>query len=66
MPHGYNSVDFSKKLLEKNIAVVTTPGNWLSHEVHGVNPGEGFVRFALVPELSKVKTADERIGSMKL
>ena len=66
VPQGYNSVDFSKKLLDKNIAVVTTPGNWLSHEVHGVNPGEGFVRFALVPELSKVKTAAERIGNIKL
>ena len=66
VPAGYNSVDFSKRLLDKEVAVVTTPGNWLSHDAHGVNPGEGFVRFALVPELSKVKIAAERIGNIKL
>ena len=66
VPPGYNSVDFSKRLLDKNVAVVTTPGNWLSRDVHGVNPGEGFVRFALVPELSRVKIAAERIGNIKL
>ena len=66
VPSGYNSVQFSKRLLEKEVAVVTTPGNWLSHDVHGVNPGEGFVRFALVPELAKVKTAAERIGNIEL
>ena len=66
VPSGYNSVDFSKKLLVKEVALVTTPGNWLSHDVHGVNPGEGFVRFALVPELAKVETAAQRIGKLKL
>jgi len=66
VPSGYSSVDFSKKLLEKEVAVVTTPGNWLSHDVLGVNPGEGFVRFALVPELSKVKAAAERIKNLNL
>jgi LL-diaminopimelate aminotransferase len=66
VPRGYTSVQFSKKLLEKDVAVVTTPGNWLSQEVHGVNPGEGFVRFALVPELSMVKTAAERIANISL
>ena len=66
IPPDYNSVDFSKKLLDKEVAVVTTPGNWLSHDVHGVNPGEGFVRFALVPELSRVETAAERIANITL
>jgi aspartate/methionine/tyrosine aminotransferase len=59
-------VDFSKKLLNKDVAVVTTPGNWLSRDVYGVNPGEGFVRFAIVPELKKVKEAAQRIGHLKL
>jgi len=66
VPAGYNSVDFSKRLLDKEVAVVTTPGNWLSHDAHGANPGEGFLRFALVPELSKVKIAAERIANIKL
>ena len=66
VPEGYTSVDFSKKLLDRDIAVVTTPGNWLSREAHGLNPGEGFVRFAIVPELKKVREAASRIKNLKL
>ena len=66
VPQGYSSLDFSKKLLEKETAVVTTPGNWLSIEANGVNPGEGFVRFALVPSIEKVEQAAERIRALKL
>ena len=66
VPEGHTSVDFSKKLLDRDIAVVTTPGNWLSRKAHGVNPGEGFVRFAIVPELKKVREAAERIKNLKL
>jgi LL-diaminopimelate aminotransferase len=66
VPEGYTSVEFAKKLLEKEVAVVTTPGNWLSQEACGVNPGEGFVRFAIVPPLSKVKEAAKRIKNLKL
>jgi LL-diaminopimelate aminotransferase len=66
VPEGYSSLDFSKKLLEKHIAVVTTPGSWISNEAHGVNPGEGFIRLALVPPIEKVKEAAERIKNLKL
>jgi LL-diaminopimelate aminotransferase len=66
VPEGHSSLEFAKKLLEKDIAVVTTPGNWLSQEAHGVNPGEGFVRLALVPDLERVKTAAERIKNLQL
>jgi LL-diaminopimelate aminotransferase len=66
VPDKYTSLDFSKKLLEKEVAVVTTPGNWLSQEAHGVNPGEGFVRLALVPPIEKVREAAKRIGNLKL
>jgi len=65
-PKGMTSVDFAKKLLHKEIAVVTTPGNWLSREVNGVNPGEGYVRLALVPPIEKVKEAASRIKSLTL
>ncbi len=61
-PEGVSSEDFAKKLLEKEIAVVATPGSWISDETsEGLNPGEGFVRFALVPTVEKVKEAAERI-----
>ena len=56
----------AKKLLEKDTAVVTTPGSWLSQEVRGINPGEGFIRLALVPALEKVKEAAKRIKNLKL
>jgi LL-diaminopimelate aminotransferase len=65
VPEGYSSVDFAKRLLDREVAVVTTPGNWLSREAHGVNPGEGFVRFAIVPGLERVKEAAERIRNLK-
>jgi len=66
VPEGYTSLDFAKKLLGKDIAVVTTPGNWLSNEAQGINPGEGYIRLALVPTIEKVKEAAERIKSLKL
>lgn len=66
VPEGYTSLDFAKKLLEKNIAVVTTPGSWISQEVRGVNPGEGYIRLALVPSIEKVEEAARRIGKIEL
>jgi LL-diaminopimelate aminotransferase len=96
VPEGYNSVDFAKKLLRKDIAVVTTPGNWLSRTTSGTeggtavdapagagsadgkraatgggvsnprNPGEGYVRLALVPSIEKVEEASRRIKSLRL
>jgi len=60
-PEGMTSLDFSKKLLEKDIAIVTTPGSWISKEVNGFNPGEGYVRFALVPTIEETKKAAEKL-----
>jgi LL-diaminopimelate aminotransferase len=65
-PENVSSVEFAKKLLDKEIAIVTTPGAWLSKEVDGVNQGEGFVRFALVPSVNDCKEAAERIRKLKL
>ncbi|PIR26291.1 MAG: LL-diaminopimelate aminotransferase [Deltaproteobacteria bacterium CG_4_10_14_0_2_um_filter_43_8] len=61
VPKGMTSVEFAQKLLDPNIAMVTTPGNWVSSEVRGVNPGEGFVRLALVPSVEECKEAAKRI-----
>ncbi len=66
IPERYTSLDFAKKLLEKEIAVVTTPGSWLSHEAHGVNPGEGFIRLALVPPIEKVMEAADKIKRLNI
>lgn len=64
-PRGINSVEFAKKLLQKDIAVVVTPGRWISKEVNGLNPGEDYVRFALVPSLEECRIAAERISKIK-
>ena len=66
VPEGYTSLMIAKKLLQKEVAVVTTPGNWLSQEFQGVNPGEGYIRLALVPSLEEVKEAAQRIKKLKL
>jgi LL-diaminopimelate aminotransferase len=60
------SVEFAKRLLQKDVAIVTTPGSWMSNKVDGKNPGEGYVRFALVPTISECKEAAERIRKIKI
>ena len=65
-PDGTSCVDFAKKLLQKDVAVVTTPGAWVSTKAHGINPGECYVRFALVPTIEDCRKAAERIKNLKL
>ena len=60
-PEKMNSVDFAKKLLQKKIAVVVTPGAWISNNFDGFNPGNNYVRFALVPTLEETREAARRI-----
>ncbi|MHC4839761.1 MAG: aminotransferase class I/II-fold pyridoxal phosphate-dependent enzyme [Planctomycetota bacterium] len=64
-PNGMSGEDFATTLIEK-AHVVTTPGEWLSDEVNGVNPGAGHVRFAMVPGIEQVKQAAERIAALEL
>jgi LL-diaminopimelate aminotransferase len=65
-PKGMSSVDFAKKLLQPDIAIVTTPGAWLSNKVGDLNAGEGYVRFALVPSLEETKKAAVRIKELEV
>lgn len=61
-PPSMNSLDFAKQLLSPELAIVVTPGAWISDlDKDNFNPGDNFVRFALVPSLEEVKTAAERI-----
>ena len=51
---------FARALLEAyNVSVL--PGSFLAREAHGVNPGAGFVRIALVAGLAECVEAAERI-----
>lgn len=66
VPQGMTSVEFAQKLLDPQIALVVTPGAWISDECtlndgNTINPGEGYVRFALVPSLKQTKDAAERL-----
>lgn len=65
-PAGLSSIEFAHALLEPPNPVVVTPGPWLAVTLaDGVtNPGEGFVRFALVPEIELVERAAEKIASL--
>ena len=51
---------FARRLLaEENVAVL--PGSYLAREAHGINPGAGRIRIALVPDLAQCTEAVERI-----
>jgi N-succinyldiaminopimelate aminotransferase len=41
--------------------VTVLPGQYLARDAHGTNPGRGYVRMALVPELSLCVEAGQRI-----
>ena len=60
-PENTNSVDFAKKLLQKEISIVVTPGAWISTDFNGINPGNNYVRLALVPTLEETNEAARRI-----
>lgn len=70
VPDGMSDIDFAKKLLDPEIGIVVTPGSLISDECKmpdgsTVNPGYGFVRFALMPTLEDVKEAAERLARLK-
>jgi len=62
LPGGAGAVEFAKRLLDPRIAIVATPGPWIADAcADGKNPGEGYVRFALVPSLEETREACRRL-----
>lgn len=59
VPKGLNSLKFAKALVE--LGIVVTPGQLISDEADGINPGQNFVRFALVPTIEEITEAAARI-----
>lgn len=58
LPEGLKSAEFASKLLHE-AGIVATPGN-------GFGPsGEGYARFALVQEASRLREAAERLAGLK-
>ena len=67
VPKGMSSVQFATFLLDEKLAIVTTPGSWIAEPTaDGKNPGEGYVRFALVPSLEDTRLAAERLAALRL
>jgi LL-diaminopimelate aminotransferase len=67
VPAGMTSLEFAGLLMRPEIAVVATPGSTIAETVaDGSNPGEGYVRLALVPTVDDVRRAAERIAAMKI
>ena len=57
---GVSDTEFARRLqAEYNVTVL--PGSFLTREAHGVNPGAGFVRIALVADLAECVEAAKRI-----
>ncbi len=62
LPDGTDSAAFAESLLHPDVAVVCTPGPWIAEECEGgVHPGEGYVRFSLVPSVEDTRRACDAI-----
>ncbi len=67
VPSGMSDVEFAKKLLDPEIAIVVTPGSLISDECEGgINPGAGYVRFALMPTMEEMHEAAEKLKKLQL
>ena len=61
VPEELGGVEVAKRLLDPSVGIVTTPGAWISKEVDGQNPGDQYIRFALVPSEESCREAAEKI-----
>ncbi len=58
-----NDVEFTRQLYQ-DYNVIILPGSYLAREAHGINPGENFVRIALVASFDECIEAFNRIKSL--
>ncbi len=65
VPKDMTDVEFATKLLGNDVALVVTPGSLISDECDGgVNPGAGYVRFALMPTMEEMEEAAKRLRNL--
>ena len=50
--------------LYRDLNITVLPGSFLAREAHGINPGSGFIRMALVAPLDECVEAAERIQQL--
>ncbi len=55
--------DFALKLY-RDLNITVLPGSYLAREAHGINPGQGFIRLALVASLDECLEAAKRIKTI--
>ena len=62
-PEGQSGLEFARRLLGETPALVVMPGEWLSDPVAHVaqQPGDGMVRFAVVPSYDRCLEAADRL-----
>ena len=58
-----SDTDFALKLY-RDLNITVLPGSLLAREAHGINPGAGFIRLALVANLDECLQAAERIQQL--
>ena len=59
--YGLSDTEFARRLYA-GYNVVVLPGSYLAREAHGVNPGAGFIRIALVADVDECIEAARRIA----
>ncbi len=66
-PRSMTGVEFARRLLSEEPTLAVMPGEWLSDPATVLSddglPGDGHVRFALVPSLERCRQAAERLGA---
>lgn len=50
--------------LKRDLNITVLPGSYLAREAHGINPGKGFIRMALVATLEECVEAAQRIQTL--
>jgi N-succinyldiaminopimelate aminotransferase len=60
---GLSDTEFALRLY-RDFHVTVLPGSFLARDAHGINPGENFVRLALVAGLNECVEAANRIQKM--
>jgi len=64
-PQGMTGEELAQRLLK--LGIVVTPGQWISDPTaEGFNPGEHYVRIALVPTLTEIEEACQRLKKSTL
>jgi N-succinyldiaminopimelate aminotransferase len=59
---GGDDVAFARALFE-TAHVTVLPGSYISREAHGLNPGRGYVRMALVSTVEEAVEAAGRVAN---